>query len=176
MTRPPAFCIHLTMGREELYNLELPESCSSLPCPPVIRGAEKRDTVALDWVGFYECRRGWMPKIRPWKLCDVHKNTAKNLSKIFWSADLISALFLRIFPVSMVLCCRVRACAGSRFGAIPPPFHSKSGKRSGGRYRPRDQGVDFFEKARLRTAAAVKKRRNHARKTKSTDQTVGAFC
>lgn len=45
MTSPPAFCFHLTMGREELYNLELPESCSSLPRPPVNRGAEKRDTL-----------------------------------------------------------------------------------------------------------------------------------
>ena len=33
------------MGREELYNLELPESCSSLPRPSVIRGVEKRDSL-----------------------------------------------------------------------------------------------------------------------------------
>ena len=100
---------------------------------------------------------GRKAKNGPQKLCDMHKNAAKNLSEIFWSADLILALFLRIFPVSMVLCCRVRAGTGSRFGAIPPPFHPKSGKRSGGRYRSRDQGVDFCERARLRTAAAVRK-------------------
>ena len=109
---------------------------------------------------------GRKAKNGPQKLCDIHKNTAKNLSEIFWSAGLILALLLRIFPVSMVLCCRVRACAGSRFGAIPPPFHPKSGKRSGGRYRSRDQGVDFCEKARLRTAAAVRKAAQLCQKTK----------
>ena len=116
--------------------------------------------------GFCECRRGGRQKGGPQKLCDMHKNTAKNLSEIFWPAGLILALLLRIFPVSMVLCCRVRACAGSRFGAIPPPFHPKSGKRSGGRYRSRDQGVDFYEKARLRTAAAVRKTAQPCQKAK----------
>ena len=116
--------------------------------------------------GFYECRRGGRQKNGPQKLCDIHKNAAKNLSEIFWSAGRILALFLRIFPVSMVLCCRVWAGAGSRFGAIPPPFHSKSGKRSGGRYRSRNQGVDFCEKARLCTAAAVRKTAQLCQKTK----------
>ena len=99
-------------------------------------------------------------------MCDIYKNALINLSEIFWSADLILALFLRIFPVSMVLCCRVRACAGSRFGAIPPPFHPKSEKQSGGRYRSRDQGVDFCERARLRTAAAVRKTAQSCQKNK----------
>ena len=109
---------------------------------------------------------GRKAKNGPQKLCDTHKNAAKNLLEIFWPAALISALLLRIFPVSMVLCCRVRACAGSRFGAIPPPFHPKSGKQSGGRYRSRDQGVDFCERARLRTAAAVRKTAQLCQKTK----------
>ena len=147
MTRPPAFCFHLTMGREELYNLELPESCSSLPRTPGNRGAEKRNSLPGAGLDFMNVGRDG-GKNRPRKLCDVHKNAAKNLSEIFWSANLISALFLRIFPVSMVLCCRVRAGAVLLLGAIPPPFHPKSGKRSGGRYRSRNQGVDFCEKSK----------------------------
>ena len=165
MTSPPAFCFHLTMGREELYNLERPESCSSLPHPPVIRGAEKRNSLPGTGLDFMNVG-GEEGKSGPQKLCDMHKNAAKNLSEIFWSAGRILALFLRVFPVSMVLCCRVRACAGSRFGAIPPPFHPKSGKRSGGRYRSRDQGVDFCEKARLFRAAAVRKTAQLCQKTK----------
>ena len=129
------------------------------------RGGKER-LVARGWRWISGMSAGRKEKSGPQKLCDVYKNALKNLSEIFWSADLILALLLRIFPVSMVLCCRVRACAGSRFGAIPPPFHPKSGKRSGGRYRSRDQGVDFCEKARLHTAAAVRKTAQLCQKSK----------
>ena len=177
MTSPPAFCFHLTMGREELYNLERPESCSSLSRPPVNRGEEKRDTLPGGGAGFYECWRGGRQKNEPQKLCDIHKNTAKNLSEIFWSADLILALFLRIFPVSIVLCCRVRACAGSRFGAIPPPFHPKSGKRSGRSIPVPGSGCGLLRKSKAAHGRGRQKNGTTMPESKkNTDQTVGAFC
>ena len=118
---------------------------------------------------------GRKAKNGPQKLCDTHKNAAKNLLEIFWSADLIWRYFCGffLFPWFFV--------AGSGLARVLAlgPFHRHSTQRAGsGRAVDTGPGIRVWTFANKRVCARprpLEKQRNHARKQKSTDQTVGAF-
>lgn len=176
MTRPPAFCFHLTMGREELYNLELPESCSSLPHPPVNRGAEKRD--ALPWTGLDFMNVGRDGGQKPDRgNCVMYTKTRRKICRklsgqrdAFWCY--CCGFFL--FPWFFV--------AGSGLARVSylGPFHRHSTQRTGsGRAVDTGPGIRVWTFSKKRGCARprpLEKQHNYARKQKSTDQTVGAFC
>ena len=155
--------------------MELPESCSSLPRPPVNRGAEKRGTVALDVTGFYECRRGGRLKTGH-KNCVIYTRMRRKICRkfsgqrpSFWRY--CCGFFL--FPWFFV--------AGSGLARVSylGPFHRHSTQRAGsGRAVDTGPGIRVWTFAKKRGCARprrLEKRHNYARKQKSTDQTVGAF-
>lgn len=148
MTRPPAFCFHLTMGREELYNLELPESCSSLPRPPGNRRKEKRNSLpgaGLDFmnVGGDGCQKTGRGN------CVMYTKTRRKICRKF-SGQRTS--FRRYFCGFFLFPWFFVAGSGLAWVSCLGPFHRHSTQRAGsgpgGRYRPRNQGVDFCERSK----------------------------
>ena len=166
MTRPLAFCFHLTMGREGLYNLELPESCSSLPHPPVNRGAEKRD--ALPWTGLDFMNVGRDGGQKPDRgNCVMYTKTRRKICRkfsgqrdAFWCY--CCGFFL--FPWFFV--------AGSGLARVSylGPFHRHSTQRTGsGRAVDTGPGIRVWTFSKKRGCARprpLEKQHNYARKAK----------
>ena len=175
MTHPPAFCFHLTMGRKELYNLELSESCSSLPRSPVNRGQEKRDSLPWTGLDFMNVGRDGCQKSGRGN-CVMYTKTRRKICRKFSGQQ---AAFWRYFCGFFLFPWFFVAGSGLAWVSCLGPFHRHSTQRAGsGRAVDAGPGIRVWTFAKKRDCARprqLKKRRNHARKTKSTDQTVGAF-